>query len=233
MESIEDEFRWNWHSESTPLTPDQVRTLWIVAETDEERILVIGYCVWGVRTGELASVHVNQITLDEDEQYIEFEESDRKNGPGQVTLMFGLEVLAKLLDKRRQRSNWNGYLFPSDVTGREWLTGQQMRQRFKELCRKANVTVDGEVATPKHGRAFYYNILADAETDLLEMAGKIAEEQGSKDADAVRDFYLSAEQRRKYRRVFFRRRIRQILPDDMYTEYSTNTDFDSSLDDFK
>ena len=42
MESIEKEFRWNWRSDSTPLTPDQVRRLWIIAETDAERMLVIG-----------------------------------------------------------------------------------------------------------------------------------------------------------------------------------------------
>jgi hypothetical protein len=108
-----------------------------------------------------------------------------------------------------------------------------MRRRFKDLCRKAGVKVDGDVGTPKHGRAFYYNILADAESDLLETAGEIAEEQGANDAEAVRDFYLTPEKRRRYRRTFFRQHIRRILPDDAHTQYSTRTDFDSSLDDFE
>ncbi|NUC72998.1 hypothetical protein HTZ84_11865 [Haloterrigena sp. SYSU A558-1] len=231
MEDLEDDFRWDWHSDSTPLAPEQVRRLWIAAETDEERMLVIGYCIWGVRTKELPAVHVDQINLDVDDSYIEFEEPERKNGQGQVALMFGLDALASLIEKHTQRPNWNGHLFPSDVEGRSFLSPKQMRQRFKDLCRKADVTVGGDVGTPKHGRAFYYNILAEAETDLLDTAGEIAEEQGSSDAAAVRDFYLTAEQRRQYRRVFFRKRIRQILPDDACTDYQP--DFDSSLDDFE
>jgi len=233
MENIENEFRWEWQSDSTPLTPDQIRRLWIAAETDDERMLVIGYCVWGVRTKELSAVHVDQITLDVHDSYIEFEEPDRKNGQGQVSLMFGLDALANLLDERAQRPNWNGYLFPSDAANRSFLSPKQMRRRFKDLCRKAGVKVDGDVGTPKHGRAFYYNILADAESDLLETAGEIAEEQGANDAEAVRDFYLTPEKRRRYRRTFFRQHIRRILPDDAHTQYSTRTDFDSSLDDFE
>lgn len=233
MKNIEDEFRWDWCSDSTPLRPDQVERLWITAETDAERMLVIGYCVWGVRTKELAGVHIDQITLDVDDSYIEFEELDRKNGQGQVSIMFGLDTLAELLDKRAQRPDWNGYLFPSDAANRSFLSPSQMRRRFKDLCRKAGVDVDGDVATPKHGRAFYYNILTDAESDLLETAGEIAEEQGSNDAKAVRDFYLTPEKRRQYRRIFFWQRIRRILPDDTHTKYCKRTDFDSSLEDFE
>ncbi|MFP9191366.1 tyrosine-type recombinase/integrase [Natrialbaceae archaeon A-CW1-1] len=233
MENIEDEFRWDWHSDSTPLAPEQVRRLWIVAETDEERMLVIGYCIWGVRTKELPAVHIDQINLKVHDSYIDFEEPERKNGQGQVTLIFGLEALANLIDKHAQRPDWNGYLFPSNKKGRSFLSSRTMLRRFRNLCEKAGVTVDGDYGTPKHGRAFYYNILAEAETDLLDTAGKIAEEQGSSDAATVRDFYLTPEQRRRYRHVFFRKRIRQILPDDAYTEYNTRTDFDSSLDDFE
>jgi hypothetical protein len=74
--------------------------------------------------------------------------------------------------------------------------------------------------------------LADAETDLLEAAGKLAEEQGASDPVSVREFYLTPERRRRYRRVFFRHRIRQILPDDAYTGDNTHTEIDRSLDDF-
>lgn len=232
MEGIEDEFRWDWSTESTPLRREQVRRLWVVAETDEEKVLVIGYCVWGVRTKELPEVHVDQLNFDANDPRIEFRERDRKNGHGRVTLMFGLDALANLLDKRVQNRNWNGYLFPSEDDERSVLCANQARQRFKALCRKANVKIEGDVPTPKHGRSFYYNILADAETDLLELAGEIAEEQGSSDAASVRDYYLTEERRREYRRAFFRERIRDILPDAAYTKSFSHGDLDSSLDDF-
>jgi len=232
MEDIEDEFRWDLSSDSTALTAEQVSQLWICAESDEDRMLVVGYCIWGVRTKELPRIHVNQIHLDGEVPYIEFEESDRKNGQGQVSLIFGLDTLTNLLEERTEQPSWDGYLFPSSKPDRSYLGPGQARQRFKNLCQKAGVKIDDDLATPKHGRTFYYNILADAETDLLEAAEKIAEEQGAKDARAVRDFYLTAEKRARYRRVFFRQRIRQILPEDARTEYSTQTDHDSSLDEF-
>jgi site-specific recombinase XerC len=232
MDGIEAEFRWDWSTEPTSLTGDQVRRLWLVAETDAERMLVIGYCVWGVRTKELPAVHVDQINLNEHDPKIKFGDRERKNGQGEVSLIYGLEALAGLLDERAQQPNWNGYLYPSDSAHRESLCAKQARLRFKTLCRRADVTIDGEPATPKHGRSFYYNILADAETDLLEAAGKLAEEQGASDPVSVREFYLTSERRRRYRRVFFRHRIRQILPDDAYAGDNTQTTIDSSLDEF-
>ena len=229
MESIEDEFNWDLSSDSTALTGEQVSKLWDTATTDEERMLVIGYCIWGLRTKELPAVHMDNVTLDVDDQYIEFGESDRKNGRGQVSLILGLNSLVNLAEVRELQSNSNGYLYPSEDTGRLFLTPDQMRRRFKDLCRRAGVRVDGDVATPKHGRSFYYNIMADAESDLLKMAGEIAKEQGAKDARSVRDFYLSDEKRRRYKQIFFRNRVRQLLTDETYN--SIQTDFDSLFDD--
>ena len=231
MEDIEDEFRWDFPSESTVLIADQIQRLWKVAETPEQRMLVIGYCIWGIRTQELPAVHIDQITLDEDGSYIEFNEADRKNGQGDVTIIYGLDTLADLIHKREQDPNWNGYLFPSSESGRDTLCSTQMRRRFKKLCRKAGVDVNGEVATPKHGRAFYYNCLAAAESDLLEEVNDFAAEQGATDVEAIRDHYLTDKTKRQYRRIFFRERIREILPDDSHTEYSHSTD--RSFDDFK
>mgnify|MGYP003857906679 CR=1 FL=1 len=132
---------------------------------------------------------------------------------------------------RARQSEWNGYLFPG--TNGDPLCAKQAREKFKTLCERAGVTIDGDVATPKYGRSFYYNVLADAETDLLEMAGKIAEEQGANDPASVRDYYLEPERRDRHRRVIFEHRIRNILPDDAYTDTSEETGFDSSLDDFR
>jgi hypothetical protein len=106
-----------------------------------------------------------------------------------------------------------------------------MRSKFKQLCKTAGVTIDGDPATPKHGRAFYYNVFAAAETELLAAAGEVAEEQGSKDAESVLEHYFTKQNRQQYRRIFFRQRIRQILPEDAYT--AQITDSNSSLDDFR
>ncbi len=233
MEGIEDEFRWDWSTDPTALTEEQVERLWIAAETDEERLLVIGYCVWGVRTKELPAVHIDQLNLDNHDPTVEFGERERKNGQGEVTLMFGFDALANILERLARDPDWNGYLIPSDDEDRSFLSAKMARKKFKDLCRKADVMVDGNLALPKHGRSFYYNVLAKAETDLLRRCGKIAEEQGASDAASVRDFYLTEEQKQKYRRVFFRDRIRQVLPEDAYTVNNTRTGINHSIDDFK
>ena len=233
MEEIESEFNWNIDPDPTPLTDDQVRRLWMAAQTDEERILVIGYCVWGVRTRELPAVHVDQLHLTPSDPVVRFEDEDRKNGCGEVSLLFGLDSLANLVDKRARQSDWNGYLFPSPKDGRSFLCAKQAREKFKHLCRRANVTIEGSVATPKHGRSFYYNIMADAETDILEMAAEIADEQGATDPSSVRDYYLTPERRQRYRRIFFRVRIREVLPEDAYEDSGGGTGYDSKLDDFE
>lgn len=231
MKNLEDEFRWNWDSEPTPLKDKHVARLWAAAETDEERILVIGYCVWGLRTSELPAIHVNQLHFDQQNPVISFEEEQRKNGQGEVSLLFGLETLATFLDKRARQPSWNGYLLPSPQDDRSFLCANQARTKFKNLCRRAGITIDGDVATPKHGRSFYYNILADAETELLEMAAQIAEEQGAKDPASVRNYYLTPERRDQYRRIFFEYRMRDILPDDAYANSSDRISFDRSLND--
>jgi len=233
MTGMEDEFNWNIDPEPTPLTDEQVRRLWTATESPEERVLVIGYCIWGVRTRELPAIHKDQLRLNPVDPVISFREEDRKNGQGEVSLMFGIFALARLLDKRRRRPNWNGYLIPSPKSDRQFLSPKQARLKFKNISRRANVTVDGDLATPKHGRSYYYNVLADAETEILKMAAKIADEQGATDPASVRDYYLTPERRQQFRRIFFRQKVREVLPEDAYLESSDSIAFDSSLDDFE
>lgn len=213
MEDIEAEFRWDWTSRPTPLIDDQVRKMWDVAKTVEEKMLIIGYCFWGLRTEELAKLHINQINLNggpEGVPKIEFDE--RKNDSGSVTIIFGLGVLDDLIDKRRARSSWSGYLYP-DEDNEDHKEPRELCDQFKELANRANLTVEGDTPTPKCGRSFYYNLLNEVEVKMLESAGEIAEEQASEDPKTVLDYYFTEENKREYRRVFFRVKARQILPD--------------------
>jgi hypothetical protein len=108
-----------------------------------------------------------------------------------------------------------------------------MRRRFKSLCREADVTVDGEVATPKNGRTYHYNLRAKAESDLLEMAAKLARDQGASDAESVRDYYLTDEQRSRYRRIIVRERLRRAVPELTRSPWDEAGDGSYSLSDFE
>jgi hypothetical protein len=107
-----------------------------------------------------------------------------------------------------------------------------MRRKFKTLARKADVTIGGDPATPRHGRSFYYNILTEAQTNLRKDASDVAEEQGSKDPWTVMDHYLKDEVKRRYRRIFFRHYLRRILPDDAYFDNQDSSGYNASFDEF-
>jgi len=232
LADIEEEFRWDDDPKPEKLSDQQVRDLWKEASTPEEHILVLGYCVWGLRTAELPAIHRDQLNFEPGDPKIEFGESERKNGIGSVSLLFGLNHLAHYLEELNKDPDWNGFLFPSEEEDREHLCARTMRLRFKELCRQAGVRINNEPATPGHGRTFYYNLLGSAETQLLKDAAEIAEEQGSIDPETVIEHYLTAETKDEYRRVFFRNKIREILPDDAYGFGSDGYPSDTELGDF-
>jgi hypothetical protein len=58
----------------------------------------------------------------------------------------------------------------------------------------------------------------------------VAKEQGSADPESVREYYLTEERCRRYRKIFFECRIRDILPDKAYIGDSEG--YDLSLDEF-
>lgn len=76
------------------LATEHVRALYQATDDQEEHLLVLALCAWGLRPSEVARLHTRQFVLDvstDEVPYIVFK--DRKNGPGQVTLLYGRNVL--------------------------------------------------------------------------------------------------------------------------------------------
>ena len=76
LDGLETEFTWEYDTDPTPLDARQVARLWRTAETNEERILIIGYCIWGLRTKELPAVHFDQLHFDRQPPVVSFNERD-------------------------------------------------------------------------------------------------------------------------------------------------------------
>ncbi|WP_321113147.1 integrase [Halorussus salinisoli] len=204
-EKLEKRFGWDvtpdWDNPS--LDADQVRSLYVTAETLADRLLVVGVCGWGLRPSEVAALHVDQLpdSFDPiDDPYIEFGEGERKNGPGTVTLLAGLDVLRDRTDVLADRENWNGYLLPSAIAEAGHVTTETVRRRFKNLACEADVTVGDRTPTPKFGRRFWYTTYTRAVERVAERVSAVAEEQGSDDASVVLKNYLSEDERRRRRR---------------------------------
>jgi hypothetical protein len=218
---LEDEYRWSRRvngtdeSPSNPaLDPAHVRALYETASTAGERLLVVALCGWGLRSGEVAALHCSQLVLDPPEAdvpYVDFEE--RKNGPGQVSILFGSDAATDRLAELSERESWNGYLFPSPRSATGHRTRQTILSRFDELADRAGLPDElaGEKPVPQMARRFWYDAYSATQEAILEEVGEIAAEQGSASAEVVLQEYLSPERRRRLRRDYMRERLAEAF----------------------
>ncbi|SFR64436.1 tyrosine-type recombinase/integrase [Halogeometricum limi] len=213
-DGLDDEFDWSNGSDAertgdTPcLTADHVRSLYTAAEDAEERLLVLALCAWGLRPNEVARLDITQFVLDTDDvPYIEFDE--RKNGPGQVSLLYGREELEAYVDSRASDDDWQGYLFSSPHASRDHVSRWTVWKRFERLSERAGVPerIDGVSTSPKLGRRFWYDAYSSSLDVVLGSLDEIAAEQGSSSADVVLHNYLSESRARELRRTHMRDRL--------------------------
>ena len=214
---LDDEYRWNRRTNSTAdtptnpaLEPAHVRALYDAASTPSERLLVVALCGWGLRSSEVAALHRSQLVLDPPDNevpYVDFDE--RKNGPGEVSILYGQDAATDRLVELSERERWNGYLFPSLRSTSGHRTRQTILTRFDDLAGRANLPseIDGEKPVPQMGRRFWYDAYSATQEAILAEVGEIAEEQGSASAEVVLQEYLSPDRRRQLRREYMRERL--------------------------
>jgi len=113
-------------SPTTRQSTGGMRRIFHEADNPADQLLVLGLGAWGLRPDEVASLHVSQFVFDTEnddgsysDDYIEFEE--RKNGPGTVNLMFGVDAVQDRIADL-EGPGWNGYLFPESIV--EWASNR-------------------------------------------------------------------------------------------------------------
>ncbi|MFU1783361.1 tyrosine-type recombinase/integrase [Haloarcula japonica] len=204
------EIRFGWDTtpswDNKALDRNAVQQLYAAATDQRDRFIVVACCGWGLRPSEVASLHVRQLNLDPDDDshpYIEFGDGERKNGPGTVALLAGLETVERRIETLGG-PEWSGYLLPSPSAATGHLTAETVRRRFKSVAEAADVTVDGDTPTPKTGRRFWYTTYGAAVRRVAERFEDVAAEQGSASAQVVLDNYLSESEARSHRRAEMR-----------------------------
>ncbi|NLV07996.1 tyrosine-type recombinase/integrase [Haloarcula rubripromontorii] len=204
------EIRFGWDTtpswDNQALDRDAVQRLYTAATELRDRFIVVACCGWGLRPSEVASLHIRQLNLDPDDDshpYIEFGDGERKNGPGTVALLAGLETVERRIEALAD-PEWSGYLLPSSSATSGHLTAETVRRRFKSVAETAGITVDGTTPTPKTGRRFWYTTYGAAVRRVAERFEDVAAEQGSTSAQVVLDNYLSESEARSHRRAEMR-----------------------------
>lgn len=197
-----------------PLEPEHVRSLYRATTDTREQLLVVALCAWGLRSGEVASLHQSQLRLDEDQPHIEFQQ--RKNGPGTVAVIYGAAIARDHLCELVDDEEWNGYLFPSERSSMGHRTRGTILEWFHEIADRADLpeNINGHRPVPQMARRFWYDLYSDTVELLVEhQISEIAEEQGSASADVVWQDYLSEERRRELRREFMREKLSTAFGD--------------------
>ncbi|MFC6838121.1 tyrosine-type recombinase/integrase [Halomarina ordinaria] len=212
-----DEFKWETAASSTPaLSATHVRALTRAASTPRDRLLVTALAGWGLRASEVAALHASQITRDvpdDDVPYVRFD--DRKNGPGEVSVLFGLAALDARVDELAVDDAWTGYLFPSARGETPHVTRNTVRNWFQALAAEADLParIGGERPSPQLCRRFWYDTYTAVLEGVLEGVETIAAEQGSSDPRVVVRNYLSDSRSRRVRREFMRDRLADAFAD--------------------
>ena len=212
-----DEFKWQVEeSDPSPLSPEHVRALVDAAESPREELLIVALAAWGLRANEVASLHASQLVRDvgpDESPYLAFE--NRKNGPGEVNVVYGLDAFDARVDRLADREEWSGYLFPSPRGANPHVTRETIWSWFRELADRAGLPeeIDGERPSPQLCRRYWYDTYTSVLEAVLEGVEDIAAEQGSDDPRVVMSNYLSDERARKLRREFMREQLRAAFED--------------------
>jgi len=210
-----DEFKWEVEESPTPaLSATHVRKLMQATRTTQEQLLVVALAAWGLRASEVAALHVSQFNRDvpeDDVPFIAFE--SRKNGPGEVSLLFGLDILDSRIDELAGDESWTGYLFPSSQGETPHVTRDTIRNWFQDLSSKAGLPerIEGERPSPQLCRRFWYDTYTAVLEGVLEGVEDIAAEQGSSDPQVVMRNYLSNSRSRRVRREFMREQLDAVF----------------------
>jgi site-specific recombinase XerD len=217
---LESEFKWEPDdTDDTPaLAPEHVRALYESADTAEDRLLVVALAAWGLRANEVAQLHVRQIDRDTaDVPRLTFQE--RKNGPGAVSLLYGVDVLDERLAALSERDAWAGYLFPSDRSDAEHVARQTIWRRFSSLAADAGLPeeIDGERPSPQLARRFWYDRYSETLEGVIAGLEDVAAEQGSSDPEVVLRNYLSDDRARRLRRESMRAKLADVFDPDSDT----------------
>jgi integrase len=199
LEGIESEYGWERpDADNQSLRAADVQRLLAAADTPAETLLVTALPGWGLRPSEVAQLHVSQFALEGDDPHIAFD--DRKNGPGTVAIHYGVHTVSDRIDQLAAADDWQGYLFPSPTKSNQRVHSDTITNRFKRLADRADVSVDGQLATPRTARRFWYSTYSSAMVDIRAEMDAIADEQGAQSGTVVWEQYLSEADRRRRRR---------------------------------
>lgn len=176
-----------------------------------DRVLILDLGDDTFSTDNMAIVPLSMVEslsdIDSDEPpFIQFD--SRKNGPGEVSVLFGVETLCDQVSTLVSPS-WNGYLFPSNQGKTGHITRTTVRNRFLRLCDRAGIpdSIAGQRPNPQLCRRFWYDAYSSVLEAVLDGVEEIASEQGSSDPEVVMQNYLSDTRSRQLRREFMREKL--------------------------
>lgn len=139
------EYEWheNSSSESAELSADQLIRMYNGAAFTKERLLVLLIGLGDLSTGECASLTTSAVRIETDRGVfcVVLDADDERCIPA----VPGIRPLQRRLAAHQ-------YVFPSNETGRAHVTSETIRRWFGDAARRAGVSVNGRLPTPRDAR---------------------------------------------------------------------------------
>lgn len=201
------------------LTIQAITKLWNAANSSEEHFLLIAAFAWGLRTNEIASLHVSQLTFapdygDHEGPVIEFE--SRKWGSNPVNVVYGISAAKNHIEHLQSiyGDEWSGYLFPSADSNRDYIRRKNLREQFGNLGDQAGLDLGEVNLSPKHGRNTWYQLWWEGNIIMHQLEEKVSTPTNGRIEDMKRD--LAEVERLNFERFWFMSKMARVFGSDEF-----------------
>ncbi|WP_244210015.1 hypothetical protein [Haloarcula quadrata] len=171
-------------------TTDLVKAYFEACETRVEQFLILALAGYGVRPSSICGDEDRDaFVLDAEVPHMTFSDA-RKNGPGQMPLVIGVDFVRSYFETLEQDPSYDGTILPSDRSADGARSAQWVRDKIAAIGERTDATLpNGNKPTPKHFRQFWYTCFIETYSEWLDRADDVASMRGASSGQVAAEAY--------------------------------------------
>jgi hypothetical protein len=194
-------------------TTDLVRAYFEACETRVEQFLILALAGYGVRPSSICGDEDRDaFVLDTEVPHMTFSDA-RKNGPGRMPLVIGVEFVRSYFETLEQDPSYNGAILPSDQSADGARSTQWVRDKIAAIGERTDATLpNGDKPTPKHFRQFWYTRFIETYSEWLDRADDVASIRGASSGRVAAEAYFGDRAWFKHYITYIRPALKEAFP---------------------
>lgn len=193
MTSLVARSEWTYEPEQPECvpTPRTVKRCFESCETLVEQMIILSLAGHGKRPSSLTGDEdQDAYTCDAPIPHRDFS-AGRKNGPGVVPLVIGVDLVKEYFDRLNADPEYNGEILPSVDAEDGARSDTWVRNKVKEIADRANVTLpNGEDLNPKDFRQFWYTHFVEGYSEWIDKNDDVGALRGVSSGKSVMTYTL-------------------------------------------